>query len=193
MPIRNYIIVAALFICSSLSAQTAQPSITADSIVPAKNPYSRNFTQLVYASLFGPTIFAGLNYDIRFNGTSTGLGARVGLGMVPDYHEAYYNKADKALHYIDLPAAFTVPFGLNYVMGAKKHFIEFGVGMIYLGRDSLMFDDITTNYTWLGWFEINYRRAVGKHLVTRWGFTNIISSRYAFPLSIPEFGMGYRF
>lgn len=134
-----------------------------------------------------------MNYDIRFNGTNQGLGVRAGLGVAPDYSEKWYNRKGQVTGTIRRPVMLTIPFGLNYIIGTGKHFMEVGTGMTYLSDDSLCYDDITTSYTWLGWVSMNYRRTVGKHLLMRVGLTAMASKRYVAPFPTPEWGMGFRF
>lgn len=70
MPIRTFITVIALVMCSlSTAAQTLLPADT----TPNKNTSGKKdlhaYNQVAYISALGPGCGVSLNYDIRFNGT----------------------------------------------------------------------------------------------------------------------------
>jgi hypothetical protein len=74
--------------------------------VPAKN---------VYAELSGPGGFLSFNYDTRLTKSSNGLGVRAGVGFLFDFYNAGY----------------TVPAGLNYLVGKENNFLELGAGISF--------------------------------------------------------------
>lgn len=88
-----------------------------------------------------------LNYDTRFNKRRNGLGLRIGAG--------YFRRTFVSLFSSDLPGNpphpntyFTVPLQLNYLLGKKSHFAEFGVGATFTmfngaGRSSNVLFPIT--------------------------------------------------
>nr|WP_294795437.1 hypothetical protein [uncultured Mucilaginibacter sp.] len=71
-----------------------------------------------------------LNYDTRFNKRRSGLGLRIGAGyfehtfVSPFPSDLYYNPPN-------LKKYFTLPVQLNYLLGKKSHFAEFGVGTTF--------------------------------------------------------------
>ena len=62
-----------------------------------------------------------VNFDSRFNKTEKGLGYRVGFGFIPPT----YSFADSR------PSIWTVPVGLNYLIGGQRHYLETGLGITY--------------------------------------------------------------
>jgi hypothetical protein len=181
--------VIALFVYAcSVSAQVSNGNST--------DQPTRSYFQQVYFSIWGPTAFAGVNYDIRFTGRENGIGARAGLGVIPQYVEyRTINGSKQRTEY--RPTILSIPFGLNYVIGKKKHFVEVGGGMTYLTGDSLWYDDVTTTYTWLGWWGVNYRLNMRNRISMRAGLSGFISSEFGSKLSsripVPEWSIGYRF
>lgn len=192
MPIRTFITVIALFMCStSVTAQTLSPTEPVNT--PVKKA-SRSYSQAVYISGFGPACGISLNYDIRFNGTYKGLGARIGFGYVPEYIETVNEWGTSDSHQNVYKAKTTLPVGLTYVLApSPKHMMEFGVGVTYMSGDSMWYDEVTTSYTWIGWASMHYRHAVGKHLLIRAGLVAMIANNYIAPFPTPEWGIGYRF
>lgn len=198
MPIRTLITVVAFFIFpGSAVAQIALPSMTvkdtATSRLPSKPPL-QNYNQVIYFSVMGPGCGMSLQYDIRFNGTYKGLGARIGFGFVPEYREDYGEWRNHPAHSNIYKAKTTLPVGLNYVWAPHpRNMVDIGVGATYMSGDSLWYDDVTTSYAWLGWLTFNYRRTMGKHLIMRAGLTMMTSKYYVAPFPTPEWGMGFRF
>lgn len=192
MPIRSYITVIALFMCClSATAQTQPPTERTNiSVKKAPHPYS----QTILLGVAGPACGISLNYDIRFNGTDKGLGARIGFGYVPEYSEERQSWSTHITYKRIYKAKTTLPFGFNYVLApSPRHMIEFGAGLTYMSGDSLWYDDISTSYTWLGWMSMHYRRTIGKHLLMRVGLVAMASKEYVAPFPTPEWGMGFRF
>ncbi|MBO9729149.1 MAG: hypothetical protein J7623_10985 [Chitinophaga sp.] len=173
---------------------TAQTPSSTDSTANFSKKTSDTYKQVISVVFAGPACGMSLQYDIRFNGTSTGLGARAGIGYVPKYIEGHEEwKGRPSYENIYKPKA-TIPVGLNYVLAPSvKHMIEFGVGVTYVCGDSLWYDDITTSYAWLGWISMNYRRAVGKHLLMRVGLSAVASKSQVADFPTPEWSLGYRF
>lgn len=65
--------------------------------------------QAVYAELGGAAVIGSVNYDFRFKPGNDGLGARVGLGYVPD--------------------VLVLPLELNGLVGKNKIAFEYGAGI----------------------------------------------------------------
>ena len=75
----------------------------------------------VFLEVGGNGGLASLNFDSRFNNTEKGLGYRAGFGFIP----ASYNYFDSR------PVIWTVPVGLNYLIGGRRHYLETGLGLTY--------------------------------------------------------------
>jgi hypothetical protein len=73
---------------------------------PAKN---------VYVELSGPGGFISANYDARLQKSDKGIGLRAGVGTLFDAYSIGY----------------TVPVGVNYLVGKDKKFFEVGAGVSY--------------------------------------------------------------
>lgn len=65
--------------------------------------------QAIYAELGGAAFLGSVNYDFRFKPGNDGLGARVGLGYIPD--------------------AIIAPLELNGLLGKNKIAFEYGAGI----------------------------------------------------------------
>ena len=78
-------------------------------------------TKSVYVEAFGPSNTIGITYDARFNENSR-WGYRVGFGFgYTSSTSIFYGKTSTR--------GYTVPLGLNYLVGGKKHNLELGVGL----------------------------------------------------------------
>lgn len=78
-------------------------------------------TKSVYVEAFGPSNTIGITYDARFNENSR-WGYRVGFGFgYASSTSIFYGKTSTR--------GYTVPLGLNYLVGGKKHNLELGVGL----------------------------------------------------------------
>lgn len=64
---------------------------------------------------------ASVNFDSRFGTTEKGFGYRAGLGFIP----ASYSYFDSR------PTIWTIPVGLNYLIGGHRHYLETGLGLTY--------------------------------------------------------------
>ncbi|RYY06349.1 MAG: hypothetical protein EOP43_06620, partial [Sphingobacteriaceae bacterium] len=74
--------------------------------------------QNVYIELLGQGLLLTANYDTRFSNKRNGIGGRVGVGFgtLP----------------LSNNTVFTIPIGLNYLIGKKINFFEIGLGATYL-------------------------------------------------------------
>lgn len=74
---------------------------------------TERISQAVFIELFGRSLDYSANYDRRlFKGTG-GLGYTVGISYCPD------------------PSLFSIPININYLLGAKGNYLEFGGGFTY--------------------------------------------------------------
>ncbi|HEY0057112.1 MAG TPA: hypothetical protein VGB63_17310 [Pedobacter sp.] len=112
---KSSLILCLLFSVSFSFAQQSAISKT-DSLQKAtENTRARN----IYVELAGPGLIYSANFDSRFGKTRNGLGGRIGAGYLKD----------------DSEKIFTLPVGLNYLLGNGKHFFELGVGATYVAYD----------------------------------------------------------
>lgn len=76
-------------------------------------------TNSIYLELGGPGGIYSLNYDIRFQNSIEGWGARIGV--------SYFA--------LDGESLFTIPVQINYLMGKDGNYFELGAGVTYGYRD----------------------------------------------------------
>ncbi|RFS22500.1 hypothetical protein DVR12_11905 [Chitinophaga silvatica] len=188
----KFTLMAVIALTISTCTVSAQES---NDFSPKSQSPARPYSQQVYFSIWGPTAFAGINYDVRFTGREDGIGARAGFGIIPQYTEYRRNINGEKQRTEYRPTIVSIPFGLNYVLGKKKHHVEVGAGATYLSGDSLWYDDVTTSYTWLGWWSVNYRLNLRNRISMRAGISGFISTsnNLAARLPVPEWSIGYRF
>ena len=74
----------------------------------------------VYVELGGPGLIYSANFEARFKKTRNGLGGRIGAGYIDS----------------DSDKIFTLPAGLNYLLGKGKHFFEMGLGATYVSYEA---------------------------------------------------------
>lgn len=70
---------------------------------------------VIFAELLGPGMSLSVNYDFRFGNQIDGLGMRIGIGGYK------FNENDR----------FSLPIGLNYLVGRKNMFFEVGGNVVY--------------------------------------------------------------
>lgn len=75
----------------------------------------------IYLELLGPSNGVGVNFDSRFN-KDTAWGYRVGFGF------GYY-RSNSFFGANESSRAYTIPLGVNYLVGKNKHQLEVGVGV----------------------------------------------------------------
>ena len=75
----------------------------------------------VFLEIGGNGGLASVNFDSRLNKTEKHLGYRVGFGFIPPS----YNFFDSE------PTIWTIPVGLNYLIGGRRHYFETGLGLTY--------------------------------------------------------------
>lgn len=207
MYIRMVIAVAPLFCCISLYAQKAPRDSTRHPRPRKEQPVylPKKWPHVVYGTLFGPSCGMGVNYDTRFNGKRTGLGMRVGAGIVPRYEETWYSRKrvprdrtfyDSTItHTLVVPDRPTLFGGINYVFALPdpdRNCLEVGGGMTFMFGDSLWFEEGATDRTILGWLSIGGRRHfINKHFIFRIGAMLMFSSNQVTPNM--DTGFGYCF
>ena len=152
--------------------------------------------KVIYSEFGGPGVLLSINYDSRIKkGEYLGLGYRVGAGFCiatfesgnidawgyPDYYTRSY---------------YTIPIGINYVLGKKgsSHSFEMGAGTTILTRKvSLFYYDVATPGHFIGHLSFMYRRVpVDGGFSFRAGFTPVIGTSGDL-LPMAAVGFGYSF
>jgi hypothetical protein len=120
----------------------------------AQKNYNKHASQL-QVELFGPAGLFSLNIDSRFTKKENGIGFKIGLGGAP---LGMFGETCNSGSQISLPA------GLNYLFGKRKHFVEVGGGRVLViigatkryceGFESGFFSDETGPY---GYASLGYR------------------------------------
>lgn len=120
----------------------------------AQKPYSKSASQL-QVEVFGAAGLFSVNYDSRFTKKETGIGFKIGLGGAP---LGVFGESCNSGSQISLPA------GLNYLLGKRKHFLEIGAGGVLaiisgtkvycLDLEPAFFSDDTVPY---GYASFGYR------------------------------------
>ena len=88
--------------------------------------------KLVYSELGGPGVLMSVNFDSRFKcNERLGLGFRAGVGF--DIGEFGMKQ--------NIQTYYTIPVGLNYVLGKSNsnHTFEVGAGVTFLTREVVLF------------------------------------------------------
>ena len=116
--------------------------------VDAQKNYNQHASQ-VQVELFGPAGLFSVNYDSRFTKKEFGTGFKIGLGASP---LGVFGESCNSGSQISLPA------GLNYLIGKRKHFVEVGGGGVLAiiggtkvyceGLEPAFFSDRTTSYVY---------------------------------------------
>jgi hypothetical protein len=79
----------------------------------------------VFLELGGNGGLGSVNFDSRFNKSEKGFGYRAGFGFIPPTNS--FGVSD--------PAIWTVPIGLNYLIGKSRHYLETGIGVTFYFYD----------------------------------------------------------
>lgn len=152
---------AAFMLCGSLSTM-------AQSYV--ERPRSINF------QLLGSNNGVGFNYDARFKKGSA-WGYRAGLGFG-------YTKSEWFFGVSESTRIYSVPLGINYLIGKRKSNLELGVGVnlgIYNDHSSVATSVGGGSYAWqtesennfdsFAFFDVGYRHTARKGFQFRVGLT----------------------
>jgi hypothetical protein len=75
----------------------------------------------VFLEVGGNGGLLSVNFDSRLTNSEKGLGYRAGFGMIPPFFRFFVSR----------PTIWTVPVGLNYLVGGSSHYLETGVGATY--------------------------------------------------------------
>ncbi|MBX9450247.1 MAG: hypothetical protein KL787_11250 [Taibaiella sp.] len=133
---------------------------------------SRRVHILSYEPL-GNGFLSSFNYDVRFNKTHKGLGAKAGIGFYP------------FVTHVD--GAFTLPVHINYLWGNKSHKVELGLGATFFfphtfGRRLELYPDMIFP-SWV----IGYR-----YYAPRSRFALNAGLSFVLILPVPSIGFGFR-
>jgi hypothetical protein len=156
-----------------------------------------------FTELGGPGVIGSINFDSRFkNNERLGFGYRVGFGFglhtFSEEGERYIGGLDYGYETKEfLRTYYTIPFGLNYVLGKKNsgHTFEIGAGATFLTRKISLtyFYDYNSPGHFIGHLAFMYRRVpIDGGFTFRVGFTPIIgTSGDLSPMG--AIGFGYSF
>ncbi len=151
--------------------------------VPATGKYQR----IVYGELLGTGMGFSLNYDMRLKpDRKDGLGFRAGIGMIPDSYSGNWT---------------TLPLGINYVLGKRKHGFEMGLGVTFLYNASgenlfieLYDDEPRRKLTSAEIFNVGYRYQASPKLLLRATNSFMYTGMgYFYPPFWPGISAGYTF
>jgi len=134
--------------------------------------------QAVYAELWGRGLLFTANYDRRFSKRVDGLGFNVGAGYIK----------------IDDISLFSLPVGLNYLLGKNGKYFEVGAGATYFSARITDIGDATDHgNTVVGNMTLGYRsQPIKGGFMFRAG-VNPIFFRNVFIPYYPYVSFGYSF
>jgi hypothetical protein len=141
-------------------------------------PKKHTSNKILFAEIGGPGLAISLNYDQRFSNQKDGWGYRVGMG--------YFGDGGNTV--------FTVPLQINYLVGSKGKYFEFGGGTTFLNSTgdntgkTFIFDRVTG---FIGTATIGVRYEPEKSLNFRIGFVPIFSDEGV--IYAGGFSVGYTF
>lgn len=106
---------ASFSLLAVLMLMTANP-------INAQETVTQERDKSLYLEIGGPSNFVGLNYEAKFKPGSA-WGYRVGLAF------AYAASSDYLFNNYNSARAWTVPMGVNYLIGRKRSKLELGAGI----------------------------------------------------------------
>lgn len=90
----------------------------------------------VFLEVGGNGAGISINYDARFAKVEKGLGYRAGIGLFPGVRMG----ADDGPAFFSWPTIYSIPVGLNYLVGKAPHYFEGGLGATYFyGKGNFSF------------------------------------------------------
>ena len=155
--------------------------------------------KIFYAELGGPGVLSSFHFDGRFKaGERLGWGYRAGVGFAIGQFEDKGARLDDDYYYYgyNTRTYYTIPVGVNYVLGKKNSSsaLEVGATVTFLTRKaSLFYYDVATRGNVIGSFTFMYRRApINGGFLFRVGFTPVIgTSGDLFPMGAVGFGYAF--
>jgi len=154
--------------------------------------------KMFYAELGGPGVFMSVNWDARFkSNTRLGFGYRVGVGFgIGEFkEESKYNYNGNFYYDYDhvTKAYYTIPVGINYVLGKPNtaSAFEVGAGATFLTRKMSLYDyNANKEGHFIGTLVFMYRiTPVNGGFAFRIGFTPMIGTAGDFfPMGAISFG-----
>ncbi|MGY6743818.1 MAG: hypothetical protein ACXIUQ_13855 [Cecembia sp.] len=135
----------------------------------------------IFVEVYGTGLFHSVNYDMRFDQISNGLGTRIGIGYTA----------------IDGVRVFTLPIAFNYLIGKKRNFLELGVGGtgIFLNQGNIGSPasglDISSS-TAIVHGMLGYRRVSASGFLLRAGITPLFNGSEFIPF-VPQASLGFAF
>lgn len=120
MKVKNLFLPIVLCLPLTLSAQQTSDNETRD--------------HAVYLEIGGGSLISGASYEQRF-GKNSRWGVRAGVGFGYSSSSSFFMGSTST-------RAWTVPVGVNYLVGSKKNSLEVGVG-VSLGVYNLHYDELS--------------------------------------------------
>jgi len=137
-----------------------------------KSPRGEN----IFAELWGPGLFT-FNYDTRFSTKEGSWGGRIGIGYIS----------------IDEFSLFSIPVGINYLMGKENKYFELGLNGTFMSSGDNWLVDGSDNSTLVGSLVFGYRKQpIEGGFSFRAGISPYFSTDFFFPL-VPYLSFGYAF
>ncbi|MEJ7692330.1 hypothetical protein, partial [Daejeonella sp.] len=152
-----------------------------------KGPSTGKYQRIVYGEFLGTGMGLSLNYDMRIKpDRKDGFGFRVGLGRIPDDYAGNWT---------------TLPLGMNYVLGKRKHGFEMGLGVTFFHNASgenffieLYGDEPRRKITSAEIFNVGYRYQASPKLLLRATNSFMYTGMgYFYPPLWPGVSVGYTF
>ncbi len=163
-----------------------------------KQNIQSTYTKVAFAEILGNAIIYSLNYDMRTaKGVRDKWGFRIGIEHVG------LSATDSITTKNTWVKVTAIPFGLNYLIGKRKGFLELGLGATYFhlkGKDFVIdnldkySDDILyyNNGFMIGTFNIGYRHVpINNGIMYRCTFSPLLLGSAFIPFV--GFGVGYHF
>ena len=75
----------------------------------------------VFLEVGGNGGLLSVNFDSRLSNGENGVGYRAGLGFIPANYDLFTSR----------PTIWTIPVGLNCLIGSHRHYLETGLGLTY--------------------------------------------------------------
>lgn len=136
------------------------------------NTLEAQWDKTIYAELGGDTyIIVSANYDQRLSKEIGGFGLRTGISIIGSGH-------------------LNIPLIANYLFGVRKHFLEVGVGTLYVNKD--IFLDGRVRKGFHPKVSVMYRfRSPKSRFMLRFGVSNNPEEEGTLPV-IPGLSLGFR-
>ena len=163
-----------------------------------KQNIQSSYTKIAFAELLGNGIIYSINYDMR-----TAKGVRDKWGFRIGFETLSISANDSITNRNTQVKLTALPFGINYLIGKRKDFLELGLGATYFnlkGKDFVIdnLEQYSTDLIYvnngfmIGTFNIGYRHVPKKNgIVYKCTFSPFLVGNSFIPFV--GFGVGYHF